>query len=101
MYRGWDQLLPAEVEPCLVQLPRRENRRGEPPFTVFPSRPVDVGRDDADLAVVLQQIGEMAQHEGFRHDGFWGWDRTPVADFIQTHIPDTLPVIAGDSLADP
>lgn len=46
-------------------------------------------RDDDDLAIALHQIGRMAREEGFRHDGFWGWERTPVADFIQAHHPET------------
>jgi medium-chain acyl-[acyl-carrier-protein] hydrolase len=31
-FRGWADVLPAEVEVCLVQLPGRENRIGEPAF---------------------------------------------------------------------
>lgn len=26
----------------------------------------------------------MVQNEGFRYDGFWGWERTAVGDFIET-----------------
>jgi len=38
---------------------------------------------DDDLAAALREIGAMAHREGIRYDGFWGWDRTPVGDFLQ------------------
>jgi hypothetical protein len=42
---------------------------------------------DEDLAVALAAIGERAQKEGWRFDGFEGWDQTPVGDFIVQHLP--------------
>jgi hypothetical protein len=42
---------------------------------------------DADLAIALQGIGEIAHSEGFNYDGFWGWDRTPVGEFIEKNAP--------------
>jgi hypothetical protein len=43
--------------------------------------------DDADLALALVALVKMAQNEGFRYDGFWGWERTAVGDFIETNAP--------------
>jgi hypothetical protein len=40
---------------------------------------------DDDLAVALREVGKMAAHEGARYDGFSGWDRTPVGDFLGKH----------------
>jgi hypothetical protein len=30
----------------------------------------------------------MAHREAIRYDGFWGWDRTPVGEFINSNAPD-------------
>jgi hypothetical protein len=43
--------------------------------------------DDADLAQALTAIGQMAQQEGARYGGFWGWDRSRVEDWIREHLP--------------
>jgi medium-chain acyl-[acyl-carrier-protein] hydrolase len=37
IYRGWPQHLPWTVEVCAVQLPGREARLGEPPYTNLPA----------------------------------------------------------------
>jgi len=42
---------------------------------------------DKDLALALQRVGEQAVHDGWRFDGFQGWDRTPVAKFISANLP--------------
>jgi medium-chain acyl-[acyl-carrier-protein] hydrolase len=34
-YHGWGRLLPATIELCAIQLPGRETRRREPPYTDF------------------------------------------------------------------
>lgn len=33
LFRGWEDRLPSEVDVCAIQLPGRENRQKEPPFT--------------------------------------------------------------------
>lgn len=38
--------------------------------------------NDEDLRVAFQEIAKMAHREAMRYDGFWGWDRTPVGEFI-------------------
>lgn len=43
--------------------------------------------DDATLATALSAVGNQARIEGARFDGFWEWDRTPVAGFIAEHLP--------------
>lgn len=43
--------------------------------------------NDADLAVAFQKIGEMAHSDAIRYDGFWGWDHTPVGEFIEKNAP--------------
>jgi hypothetical protein len=43
--------------------------------------------DDASLASALNAVGSQARVEGARFDGFWGWDHTPVAQFISEHLP--------------
>jgi hypothetical protein len=45
-------------------------------------------RDDEDLATALAEIGKVASAEGVRYDGFDGWGRTPVGEFIERHLPD-------------
>jgi hypothetical protein len=35
--------------------------------------------DDADLALALVALVKMARNEGFRYDGFWGWNGPPSA----------------------
>ncbi len=42
-------------------------------------------RNDEDLALAFQKIGEMAHSEAMRYDGFWGWGNTPVGDFIEAN----------------
>lgn len=44
-------------------------------------------RGDEDLAIALSRIGQVAHREGFRYDGFWGWDRTSAKDFIAKNLP--------------
>jgi hypothetical protein len=43
--------------------------------------------DDATLASALNAVGNQARIEGARFDGFWEWDRTPVARFISEYLP--------------
>jgi len=43
--------------------------------------------DDATLASALNAVGNQARIEGARFDGFWEWDRTPVARFIAEYLP--------------
>jgi hypothetical protein len=38
--------------------------------------------NDEDLAVAFREIAKMARQQAMRYDGFWGWDRTPVGEFI-------------------
>jgi hypothetical protein len=45
---------------------------------------------DDDLAIALNEIGRAAKQEGWRYDGFEGWDDTPVGDFIRVHLPDDV-----------
>jgi hypothetical protein len=40
---------------------------------------------DADLAAALSDIGKKAESEGWRFDGFDGWEDTPVEGFIEAH----------------
>lgn len=44
-------------------------------------------RGDDDLAIALNRIGQVAQREGIRYNGFWGWDRSSAKDFIATNLP--------------
>lgn len=44
-------------------------------------------RNDDELADALRALGRMARQEASRYDGFWGWDRTPVGEFIAAHPP--------------
>ncbi len=44
------------------------------------------GTDDA-LALALETVGTQAQANGWQYDGFEGWDRTRVADFIAANLP--------------
>lgn len=39
------------------------------------------------LAEALLEVGNRAANEGWRFDGFMGWERTPVATFIAGHLP--------------
>lgn len=42
---------------------------------------------DEELAQALQAIGEAAHSEGWRFDGFDGWDETDVGKFITDRMP--------------
>jgi hypothetical protein len=42
---------------------------------------------DDDLADALATIGQRAQQDGWRFDGFDTWDGTPVGRFISQHLP--------------
>ena len=44
------------------------------------------GGDD-ELAAALAVVGEMARNEGLRYGGFHDWYGTPVAQFIDQHLP--------------
>lgn len=48
-------------------------------------------RDHGDdgLAHAFREVGQSAGREGIRYLGFWGWDRTPVGDFLAEHPPPT------------
>jgi hypothetical protein len=46
-------------------------------------------RGDDDLAIALNAIGELARQEGWRFDGFDGWDRSSVGKFIAENLPST------------
>jgi hypothetical protein len=42
---------------------------------------------DAELAEALKSIERFAHRVGIRFNGFVGWERTPVAEFIEQHRP--------------
>jgi Schlafen, AlbA_2 len=42
---------------------------------------------DDDLAHAFREVGQEGGREGIRYLGFWGWDRTPVGDFLAEHPP--------------
>ncbi len=42
---------------------------------------------DAELAKALAEVGRLGASQGMRYDGFFGWFGTPVADFIDQHLP--------------
>jgi hypothetical protein len=44
--------------------------------------------DDEDLALALNEIGVRAGEEGWRYDGFLGWDGTAVEGFVNEHLPE-------------
>lgn len=44
--------------------------------------------NDEDLALALTAIAKVAHQIGFKYDGFWSWDRTPVGEFVAAHPPD-------------
>ena len=46
---------------------------------------------NADLAIALAAIGELAAGEGMWYDGFRGWTYTPVGQFIAENLPADQP----------
>jgi hypothetical protein len=44
--------------------------------------------DDEDLAAALPEVGRLASSEGWRYDGFEGWEGTPFGEFIAEHLTD-------------
>ncbi|MEA2347204.1 MAG: hypothetical protein QOG62_991, partial [Thermoleophilaceae bacterium] len=46
---------------------------------------------DGELALALVDIDEKARQEGWRFDGFMGWEHTPVGDFISASLPESTP----------
>jgi hypothetical protein len=45
------------------------------------------GRGDDDLAIALASIGKVAMNDGFRYDGFNGWEHTKVGEFVEQNLP--------------
>ena len=45
-----------------------------------------LGNDD--LAIAFNDMGHWARQEGWRYDGFMGWDQSPVQAFIDEHLPE-------------
>ena len=41
---------------------------------------------DAELATALAAIDYMARQEGMRYDGFFGWDATPVGQYVTENL---------------
>ena len=45
--------------------------------------------DDAELATAFDDMAKLARSEGIRFDGFSGWERTPVGEFVQKNLPSS------------
>jgi Putative DNA-binding domain len=47
--------------------------------------------DDAELAVALKEISEMARSEGFRYDGWHGYQSPALDEFVLSNLPRAAP----------
>jgi hypothetical protein len=45
--------------------------------------------DDDDLAIALNAMSRTAREEGGRYNGFWGWGRTGVGEWLAARPPPT------------
>lgn len=78
-YTNWARFNQERVQPVADQLVKDSTMRR----TVFRDH------NDDDLAVALRAVSRMAHQEGMRYAGFWGWDRTPVGEFLTAHPAPT------------
>lgn len=76
-YTNWARFRQERIQPVADRLVGDAELRQ----AIFPNH------GDGDLAVALLAVGKMAHTEGMRYDGFWGWDRTPVGEFIGRNRP--------------
>jgi hypothetical protein len=75
-YPNFARFRQTRVQPVVEKLLRDSVMRS----VIFP-----LGDDD--LATALNVIGERAQQEGWRYDGFEGWEHTTIGEFISQHLP--------------
>jgi hypothetical protein len=76
-YTNWARVRQERIQPVADRLLADADFR----------RAIFSDRDDKDLAVALAALAKMGREEGIRYDGFWGWDRTPLGDFIERNYP--------------
>lgn len=97
MYRPWLELLPPEIELCAVQLPGRENRLREKPFSsltdlVAALVPALVPRFDRPFALFGHSMGAMLAFElarALREAGHAQPQRLFVSGRRAPHLPET------------
>jgi hypothetical protein len=75
-YPNFARLRQDRIQPVVDQLLRDDGMRD----------PLGLANDET-LAQALSAIGDQAEREGWRSDGFRGWSHTPVAAFIADHGP--------------
>lgn len=78
LFRNWADLLPREVEVCAVQLPGREDRLREPPFTRLPQL-------IESLAHALQPYVQERPYAFFGHS-MGGYISFELARYLRSHL---------------
>jgi medium-chain acyl-[acyl-carrier-protein] hydrolase len=98
MYRTWLDALPASVELCAVQLPGRESRLREPPFTSMPHLvaalvPELLAHLDRPYALFGHSMGALVAFEAARALQAMGAQRQPIRLLVSgrraPHLPET------------
>jgi medium-chain acyl-[acyl-carrier-protein] hydrolase len=97
-YRTWGEILPATIEVCPIQLPGREDRLKEPPFTELPVLvqtliPHIRSYLDKPFAFFGHSMGALIAYV-LTHELWRQTDRLPVHLFLSAHgAPDSSPVL--------
>ena len=74
-YPNFARLYQSRVQPIVERLLDDHDMRA----SLFPG-------SDAELAAALNEIGHVAQNEGWRFDGFTGWAQDPIEQFIERNL---------------
>ena len=102
VYRGWGARLPQSIEVCPVQLPGRENRLGEQPFTRLPAL-VEALAEALGPLLLDKPFGlfghSMGALVGFELARLLGRERglAPEHLFVAAHRAPQLPPLDGPS----
>ncbi|HET8681027.1 MAG TPA: beta-ketoacyl synthase N-terminal-like domain-containing protein, partial [Micromonosporaceae bacterium] len=99
VFRGWADALPAEVEVCPVQLPGREQRHKEPPFTQMSALVTTLAQVlgpylDLPFALFGHSMGALASFElarQLRREGLAGPAHLYVSAMRAPQLPDIEP----------
>nr|BBH87125.1 thioesterase [Thermosporothrix sp. COM3] len=100
IYRTWPELFPPDIEVCPVQLPGRENRLFEEPFSALPPLVEELGKVlkpflDRPYAFFGHSMGALISFELTRLIRRQGEQQEPVHLYVSghraPHLPDPLP----------
>lgn len=96
LFRSWPELVPPELEICPVQLPGRENRLGDPPFSHLPALTEALAAAlspylEMPYALFGHSMGALISFELARYLRRTGQHSGPLALFVSGHRAPHLP----------